>query len=439
MPRSTRPSCTEGPLRRADRRCGLVVLPAAGGEPDRAAASVMRARSVGAGDFAELLVLDPPGDGRQRLAAAARQAVSDGIGWLLALGSGETLVPEAFQKLAPALRLHDAVWGAAGLARPDGTAPIEPITRLAAQDETAFHHCALRWWIGESHFVRAAAALAALEEAHGPAWYADYMRALWRQGRAYKTAQTLTSFSARMPPVPEAVRARLLERLEEDPVFTTVSHGGASFLLPYTGRNAGIERAHTRGQFYEHEELAYLAARLPSGMSIVDAGANTGNHTVFFAGAMRAATVRPIEPDPRAGAALRCAVAANRLANVELAGLGIAAGATPGRMRSVASEAGGLGATRLVPDAAGEVPVVPLDELVAGPVDLLKIDVEGMEMEVLAGAERLLARERPTLFVEVADGTAAAFLAWTDCHGYRIEKLFPDKRHCNFVLVAKDR
>jgi hypothetical protein len=62
-----------------------------------------------------------------------------------------------------------------------------------------------------------------------------------------------------------------------------------------------------------------------------------------------------------------------------------------------------------------------------------------MEMEVLAGAERLLARERPTLFVEVADGTAAAFLAWTDCHGYRIEKLFPDKRHCNFVLVAKDR
>jgi FkbM family methyltransferase len=439
MPRSTRPFCTGGSLRPVERRCGLLVLPAAAGEPDRAAASVMRARSVGAGDFAEVVRVDPPGDKREKLAAAARQARSDGIGWLLILGGGETLVPDAFQKLAPALRLHDAVWGAAGVSRPDGTAPIEPITRLAAQDEAAFHHCALRWWIGESHFVRPAAALAALEEAHGPAWHADYLRALWREGRAYKTAQTVTIFSAKVPPVPDAIRARLLERLERDPVFTAVSHGGASFRLPYTGRNAGIERAHTRGQFYEHEELAYLAARFPPGMKIVDAGANTGNHTVFFAGAMHAETVRPIEPDPRAAAALRCAVSANGLANVELAGLGTAVGAAPGRMRRVASEAGGLGATRLVPDAAGEVPVVPLDELVGGPVDLLKIDVEGMEMEVLAGAAALVARERPALFVEVADGTTAAFLAWTDCHAYRIEKLFPDKGHCNFVLVPNAR
>ncbi len=438
MPRSTRPSCTVGPPP-VEQRCALVVLPAAAGEPDRAAASVMRAHSAGAGDLAEVLRLDPPGDSRERLAAAARQARSEGMGWLLALSGSETLVPDAFQKLAPALRLHDAVWGAAAVSRSDGTAPIEPITRLAAQDEAAFHHCALRWWIGESHFVRPAAALAALEGAQGPGWYADYMRALWRQGRAYKTAQTVTIFPAGVPPVPDAVRARLLERLEKDPVFTKVSHGAASFRLPYTGRNAGIERAHTRGQFYEHEELAYLAARFPRGMRIVDAGANTGNHTVFFAGVMQAQIVRPIEPDPRSAAALRCAVAANGLANVALDGLGTAVGAAPGRMRSVVSEAGGLGATRLVPDAAGEVPVAPLDAVVGGPVDLLKIDVEGMEMDVLAGAEGLIARERPAMFVEVADGTTAAFLAWTDCHGYCLEKLFPDKEHCNFVVVPNAR
>src|SRR5262249_30949050 len=156
---------------------------------------------------------------------------------------------------------------------------------------------------------------------------------------------------------------------------------------------------------YEHEELAYLAAKFPPGLRIVDAGANTGNHTVFFAGPMRAEIVLPIEPDPHAALALRRAVAANGFANVDLTALGEAVGALPDRMRRVASEGGGLGATRLVPDPAGEVPVLRLDDFVRDPVELLKIDVEGMEMDVLAGAAALIARDLPALFIEVADGT----------------------------------
>src|SRR6185295_11356708 len=51
-----------------------------------------------------------------------------------------------------------------------------------------------------------------------------------------------------------------------------------------------------------------------------------------------------------------------------------------------------------------EVPVRrldDLDELLDPPVDLLKIDVEGYEGPVLRGAEKLLARARPALFVEI--------------------------------------
>lgn len=439
MPRSIRPSFTGGPPRPVERRCAVVVLPQADGNRDRALRSLERL--AGTGDFTTIEILPDTvvAENRAALAAAAQEAAAEGFGWLLALGAAEELVPDALQKLAPALRLNDAVWGAAGVVGPDGMAPIEPVTRLAAQDEAAFHHCALRWWIGDSHFVRPAAALAALEGADGDAWYADYMRALWRAGHAYKTAQTMTAFAGPVPQVPEAVRARLLERLDADPVFTAVNCGGETFRLPYTGRNAGIERAHTRGQFYEHEELLFLAGMFPAGLRIVDAGANTGNHTVFFAGAMHAEAVYPIEPDPRSAAALRRAVAENGLGNVDLSGLGTAVGAGRARMRSVASKGGGLGATRLVPDPEGNVPVVPLDELVEGAVDLLKIDVEGMEMDVLAGAEGVIARNRPALFVEVADGTTVDFLAWTDCHGYRIERLFPDKGHCNFVVVPTER
>ena len=42
-------------------------------------------------------------------------------------------------------------------------------------------------------------------------------------------------------------------------------------------------------------------------------------------------------------------------------------------------------------------------------ISLIKIDVEGFEMEVLKGASEILHRFKPTLFVEIDD----AFLAWS--------------------------
>jgi FkbM family methyltransferase len=421
-------------------RCAVAVLPGPDGDADRLICSVAAARAFGMGDFREIEIL-PVRDvtGRDALAEAASLAADQGFGWLLAVGSDEIVLPDIFAKAAPALRLHDAVWGAAGVARTDGTAPLERISRLAAQDLVTFFHCALHWWIGPSHFVRPRAALEALARAPGPDWTADYMLALWRGGRAYKTAQALTAFHGGLPPVPETARTRLLQELEIAPVFTEVSQKDCTVRLPYTGRNAGIERAHTRGQFFEHEELAFLGGRLPRGVRIVDAGANTGNHTLFFAAAMEAEIVHPIEPDGRAADAIRSAVTANGLTNVDLSHLGKAVGAATGRMRAVMSVGGGLGATRLVDDPQGSVPVRRIDDLIPERADLLKIDVEGMEMEVLAGAEGLIARHRPTLFVEVADRTTTDFLAWCDARSYRLEKLYPDKTHCNFFVVPSSR
>jgi FkbM family methyltransferase len=47
-----------------------------------------------------------------------------------------------------------------------------------------------------------------------------------------------------------------------------------------------------------------------------------------------------------------------------------------------------------------DVPVIPLDSLVLPAVHVLKIDVEGMEAEVLAGARQLIAHHRPILYLE---------------------------------------
>jgi len=425
-------------------RGALVVLPAEGGDPDRLLHSLDTAEVEGLGDFSEVVPLEATdADRRKVLAAAAEEAARDGFDWLLAVTAAETLPPDIFVKMQPALRVYDAVWGGAALGSADGPPPkLERITRLAAQDLPTFFHAALSWWIGPSHFVRPAIARDALGavETSGPAreWYADYMLALWKHHRAYKTAQCLTWFDGPLPPVPEADRARLVEYLEAEPVFMTIRGDGRALKLPYTGLNPVIEREQMRGLFFEEEELRFLADRLPRGLRIVDAGANTGNHTLFFAAIMEAETVVPIEPLPRADAAIRAVVAENRLENVDLSHLGAAIGSSPGKLRPVPSLTAGLGATHFVADPQGTVPVRPLDDLVDGPVDLVKIDVEGMEMEALAGAARLIAAQHPHLYMEVVDQKIAEFMRWVDGNSYVVEKLFPDKTHCNYLLTSKE-
>ena len=53
------------------------------------------------------------------------------------------------------------------------------------------------------------------------------------------------------------------------------------------------------------------------------------------------------------------------------------------------------------------VTTVAIDSFISGPVDLIKIDVEGHEVEVLNGASKTIDRWHPTLIVELLDKNQA--------------------------------
>jgi hypothetical protein len=133
---------------------------------------------------------------------------------------------------------------------------------------------------------------------------------------------------------------------------------------------------------YRHFEpltrQAFRHALLP-GRTVVDVTARVGSYTVLAAHAVgRRGTVYAIEPDPESRALLVRNVHHQRLQNV------------------------------VVPDL--EAPAKPLDEMIPGSVDVVKIDVEGAEVEMLEGAERLLRRSaKAILFVKWnPEGLAAA-------------------------------
>jgi FkbM family methyltransferase len=70
-------------------------------------------------------------------------------------------------------------------------------------------------------------------------------------------------------------------------------------------------------------------------------------------------------------------------------------------------------------DDCVRTPVVAIDSLQLQRLDFLKLDVEGMEMDVLRGAQATIARQRPIIMVEVLKSDEAALAAFLQGLGYR--------------------
>jgi FkbM family methyltransferase len=69
-------------------------------------------------------------------------------------------------------------------------------------------------------------------------------------------------------------------------------------------------------------------------------------------------------------------------------------------------------------DKMTDVPMVHLDAFNFRRLDLLKIDVEGMELEVIEGAAKCISEYRPIMFVETLKSDAEVLRAWLAGFGY---------------------
>jgi FkbM family methyltransferase len=153
-----------------------------------------------------------------------------------------------------------------------------------------------------------------------------------------------------------------------------------------------------------------LRGLVAHGSTVIDVGANIGFFSVRFARWVGpAGRVIAIEPEARNIDSLRHRVARAGLSSI-VDCVQAAAADRPGQLR-LALTPGHPGDHHLA-DAGEPVEAVTLDELVAQdfrPVTLIKIDVQGAETMVLAGARSVIEAHHPAIYVEV-DGTALARL-----------------------------
>jgi FkbM family methyltransferase len=165
---------------------------------------------------------------------------------------------------------------------------------------------------------------------------------------------------------------------------------------------------------FEPNEFAFLARMLKPGMVFVDVGANDGYYSLFAAQRVgRSGRVLAVEPSTRERVNLKRNIALNALANVTVipVALGAACGTAELRLAQGAHSGhntlGGFANDGVQAESIEQVDVRTLDGVAHAAaldrIDILKIDVEGAEANVIAGAREVLAAMRPLIVLEISD------------------------------------
>jgi FkbM family methyltransferase len=167
------------------------------------------------------------------------------------------------------------------------------------------------------------------------------------------------------------------------------------------------------GHYIEHYgewaqlEIEFLCGLIDSGAVVLDIGAYIGTHTISFCRKVGPqGRVYSFEPRPEYCAVLRQNIESNKLGNAEI--LQKAVSGKTGFLNlepiDLTKEfTGGAGLDGAV-NGDGllriEVPIITIDDLGLDRCDLIKIDVEGMETDVLGGGISTLNSLRPIIAAE---------------------------------------
>lgn len=230
----------------------------------------------------------------------------------------------------------------------------------------------------------------------------------------------------------KALPRALWRRLPVTPEEFTVPLGrGEAFRCAAPAGDAGIRALYWRGiEGWEPETLRVFRRLVAEAEVFVDVGANKGIFSLVALASSPRLRVEAFEPVDRVRAALTDNLGRNgwlgraTVHDVALsdrsgtADFLVPSGALP-RSAHLTSAA-----YRSSTGTVTEVPVQPLDSVVTGRVDLIKIDVEGTEDSVLRGARRILAEQRPVLVIEcLPEGPCRQVQSELAAHNYRFAHL----------------
>jgi FkbM family methyltransferase len=202
-----------------------------------------------------------------------------------------------------------------------------------------------------------------------------------------------------------ALHQNLVSRFGEEKWVATELENGRRIWLNLCDRHASI--GCLIGE-WEPNETRFMREAVKPGHTVVDAGANVGWFSLVAADCVGdAGKVYAFEPQARIFRYLRRTIDENNLAD-RVCAYDSALSDRRERIGMTWDPRGANMGRAWLTDAStadpalGLVDAAPLDEMIADTrVDFIKIDTEGAEMRVLAGARQILERCQPILMLEI--------------------------------------
>ena len=154
------------------------------------------------------------------------------------------------------------------------------------------------------------------------------------------------------------------------------------------------------GQFFELDLLMDIEGRLGFGKTFIDIGACMGNHSLFFAGPLKAKRVYAFEPVPLQVNLMEGTFLRNNITNVEI--LPYAAGDEDTNAEIMKLDPTHLGGSEIVHNPDGDIKMVRVDDALKNIDELhcIKIDAESSTGIAFRGCERLIERFKPIIYIE---------------------------------------
>ncbi|NMJ43195.1 FkbM family methyltransferase [Roseomonas sp. JC162] len=217
-------------------------------------------------------------------------------------------------------------------------------------------------------------------------------------------SQDITTALGHLATRMEALRtATLFQALGPDRILEFAAYDTpVSMYLPSAVTDLIQRSILTSGTFFEAHMLSEIRRLLPPRPVVIDAGANIGNHTLFFGLICGASEIVAFEPLRTVFPILKRNVELNNLHQVRC--INAALGAREGRAALTHFMHGNLGASAFDLGKDAGYDVTTIDALDLQRCDLLKIDVEGSHVAVLEGARATLQRLRPLVWIELRAG-----------------------------------
>jgi FkbM family methyltransferase len=230
---------------------------------------------------------------------------------------------------------------------------------------------------------------------------------------------------------------------QEDLPFNNVQNGKYGLVMYNINDQFIGQSVRNSGTWCDHE-IQGLAKFIQPGDTVLDVGANIGTHTLAFARLVGPqGRVLAFEAQPLVYQSLVATMALNSLEGVRCHN--VAVGATAGEImipllnpRQENQNFGGMSLkTSHLPSFPQEkVRLLPLDDLALEACHLIKIDVEGMEEEVLQGAQKTIQRCAPFLYIENHEGKYNSFVRLLTQWGYKIYKHGTDQDPNNLCIPS---